>query len=85
MLKEILDHLAPFAVIARELTTLRELYEMELASRNPPLIRITESPDVKDTEVYYTGEDEEKRKPSAMLDMLNRVMGRAAEDEEDEV
>jgi hypothetical protein len=45
----------PFASIARELRILRELYELDLGSRNPPLYRLTEKASKKDTEVSYSG------------------------------
>jgi hypothetical protein len=51
---------APFHIIAKELTALRELYEAELASREKPVYRITESPGRNDTEVTYGDEDKEK-------------------------
>jgi hypothetical protein len=54
------ETLVPFSVIARELTTLRELYELELSSRKPPIIRVTESPG-DDTEVMY-GVEPKRRK-----------------------
>jgi len=54
--------LAPFAVIARELTILRELYELDLGSRQPPLYRITETPSIRDTEVSYAGEKDDTPK-----------------------
>lgn len=58
--------LFPFSVIAKELTTLRELYELELSHHTPPIIRVTEKPSVSDTEVSYAGEDK-KRSPSQEL------------------
>ncbi len=50
----------PFAAIARELAIIRELYEMDLANRTPPLIRCTEAPGKNDTTVTYADEDEKK-------------------------
>ena len=55
MLKLLLSLLRPLPVIARELTALRELYESELASRQPPVYRLTEKPSKNDTEVSYAG------------------------------
>jgi hypothetical protein len=46
----------PFASIARELRIIRELYELDLASRRPdPIYRLTEKASKKDTEVSYSG------------------------------
>lgn len=59
--------LFPFSVIAKELTTLRELYELELSSRTPSIIRITEKPKASDTEVSYADDDNKKRSPSQDL------------------
>ncbi len=50
----------PLASIACELQILRELYELDLANRNPPIRRITETPSPRDTEVTY-GDAEYKR------------------------
>lgn len=55
------DWLAPFAAIAAELRIIRECYEMELASRNPPLIRVTEAPSKNDTMVSYQGDSDDPR------------------------
>jgi len=57
----------PFSTIAREMSILRELYETELAARNPPIIRITENPKKSDTEVSYMGDDD---KPKSALQKL---------------
>ncbi len=47
---------SPFKQIAADLRIIRELYELELSSRNPPIMRITEKPDPKhDTEVLTDG------------------------------
>ena len=46
----------PFQAIAQELRILRELYEADLASRERPIIRITESPLRNDTEVSYSND-----------------------------
>lgn len=55
---------APFSVIAKELTLIRQLKELELAHRvvDPkhipaPLYPLTESPSPADTEVFYGPED----------------------------
>jgi len=55
MLRALLAIFRPMATIARELTTLRELYELDLGSRQPPLFRVTEKPNKRDTEVSYSG------------------------------
>jgi hypothetical protein len=63
----------PFAAIAAELRIIRELYELELASRvdsagrPTPIYRVTESPSPSDTEVFF-GEDLPKRPKSAIED-----------------
>lgn len=44
---------APLRVIARELAIIRELWELELAARQPPIYRVTAKPKAKDTEVSY--------------------------------
>jgi hypothetical protein len=60
--------LRPFGAIARELKTIRMLYELELSSRNPPIIRVTEKPNRKDTEVSYMGVDEKRQLHGAFED-----------------
>jgi hypothetical protein len=65
--KSLKELLFPFSVIAKELTTLRELYELELSSRTPPIRRITEKPKASDTEVSYMDDDNKKRSPSQDL------------------
>ena len=57
-MRTLLGIIRPFASIARELRTLRELFELELASRNPPVIRHTERARKSDTEVSYMGVQE---------------------------
>jgi len=54
----------PFTVIAtalqelsREIRILRELYELELSSRSPSIIRVTEFPRADDTLVIYGDPD----------------------------
>lgn len=51
----------PFAVIASELQIIRELYELELASRPVPIRRVTETPSKDDTEVSYVGDDPKRK------------------------
>lgn len=54
--------LHPFWVIAQKLSIIAELYELELANRNPPIRRVTEEPSQKDTEVTYAGVVDDPRK-----------------------
>jgi len=63
MLKALLAVFRPLYTIARELTTIRELYEMELRERVVypnalplPIMRITSKPKKGDVEVTYQGE-----------------------------
>ena len=63
MLKALLAIFRPLHVIARELTTIRELYELELSdryvpdqSKHLPLTRITEKPKKGDVEISYQGD-----------------------------
>ena len=65
MFRTLLAIFRPLHTIARELTLIRELYELELSERvvdrrhSPaPLYRITEKPRKGDTEVFYSGEAE---------------------------
>jgi hypothetical protein len=55
VLRTLLSLLRPLPEIARSLRLIAELYELELASRNPPVLRVTERPSEKDTEVLYAG------------------------------
>lgn len=75
-LRLLLSLMRPFASIARELRILRELYELDLGSRTPPIYRFTEKPSKKDTEVSYM--DVEDRRP-----VFKRWL--TAEEEEDDV
>ena len=61
MFKKLVSLLAPFYTIAQELTAIRELYEAELAARDKPIFRITESPSESDTVVMW-GEKDNKDK-----------------------
>lgn len=68
MLKALLAVFRPLYTIAKELTTIRELYEMELRERmvDPkhlpmPLTRITAKPKKGDVEVTYQGEGDDRR------------------------
>ena len=63
MLRALLAIFRPLYTIAKELTTIRELYELELANRYVnlkdavpmPLSRVTEKPKKGDVEVSYQG------------------------------
>ena len=55
MLRTLLALFRPLTTIARELAIIRELWELELASRQPPIYRVTERPSKRDTEVTYSG------------------------------
>lgn len=61
---------APFWAISRELSILRELYELDLASHTPPVVRITESPSRGDTEVLYS---DESGKPKSKIQRLKEA------------
>ena len=78
MLRTLLDLFAPWASIARELTALRELYEADLASRKPPVYRLTEKPSKSDTEVFW---EEAPRKPTSAIDRLKDVLSSTEEEE----
>jgi len=45
----------PMKVIAEELKIIRQLYELDLASRERPIFRQTETPTKGDTTVTYAG------------------------------
>lgn len=57
--------LSPTRAIAAELKILRELYEMDLASRN--LYRTTQTADKGDTEISYSGVEEPRSKVGSWL------------------
>ena len=69
MLRALLAIFRPLYTIAKELTTIRELYELELANRYVnlkdavpmPLSRITEKPKKGDVEVTYQNENPDPR------------------------
>jgi hypothetical protein len=81
MFRRLKDLIIPFSGIAQELRILRELYEMDLASRNPPLVRITEEPRRADTEITYMG-DEPKPK-SALRRLLEEWESEEPEPEQE--
>lgn len=48
---------SPMKQIAKELSVIRELYELELSERNPPIMRVTETPNPRmDTEIMTDGD-----------------------------
>lgn len=59
MLRLLLSLLRPLPELAKELRLLRELYELDLASRTPPVYRLTEKPSKRDTEVTYQGQSDD--------------------------
>lgn len=68
MIKTILAFLKPLHTIAKELTTIRQLYELDLANRvvdpkhvERPLMRVTEKPKKGDVEVTYQGDTTGRR------------------------
>ncbi len=53
---------SPMKLIAAELRIIRELYELELESRNPPIMRVTETPNPRfDTEIFMPGDEADNR------------------------
>ena len=68
MLRTLLALFRPLSTIARELSIIRELYEMDLASRDQPIFRVTERPSKHDTEVSYTGVRDDRPKYKRWLD-----------------
>ena len=71
MWKRLIDLIAPFSTISSELRIIRELYELDLASRTPPIIRVTETPGKFDTEVSYVDDEpKKKRKEQDLLDSI---------------
>lgn len=51
---------APLHSIAKDLSIIRELYELELSEREHPIIRITEKVSKRDTTVSYAGVEEKR-------------------------
>lgn len=80
MFLKLMRLVAPFAAIARELSTIRELYELDLGSRKPPVYRFTEKPKRSDTEVTYAGE-EPKRKSA--LERAKELFDKVGEDDDE--
>jgi hypothetical protein len=60
VIRLLLSFLRPLAEIARELRILRELYELDLGSREKPIYRFTEKPSKLDTEVTYMDVKDER-------------------------
>lgn len=80
MFQRLLSLFSPFHSIADELKSLRELYEADLASRTPPVFRLTEHPSSKDTEVTYMTDEPAKEKSA-----LRRLMEGLPQEDEEEV
>jgi hypothetical protein len=68
----------PLAVIAKEMTTMRELYELDLAQRN--IYRITEAPGKNDTQVFYS--DQPVKVRTALQKAMAETMGEAEENDD---
>jgi hypothetical protein len=79
--RRLLGLLSPFHDIARELKILRELYEAELAERDPPIIRRTEKPRKSDTVVSYVGEED--RTKTALRKAFDSLVNSTEEDLDD--
>lgn len=60
MLRTLLALFRPLTSIARELRIIRELMELELESRTPPIYRVTETPSKRNVEISYTGVTDER-------------------------
>jgi hypothetical protein len=61
VIRTLLALFRPLKAIALELHILRELYELDLASRENPVYRVTEKPHGDDTEVTYAGVEPEPK------------------------
>lgn len=59
MIRLLLAYFRPVNKIATELRVLRELYELDLNSRVPPIYRFTEKPEKSDTTVTYMGQHDQ--------------------------
>ena len=57
MIRLLVAFLRPLPEIVKELRILRELYELELGARAPPIYRITEKPSKRDTEIIEAVDD----------------------------
>lgn len=80
MMLKLIRLFAPFAVIAKELTIIRELMELELASRPIPIRRVTEQPGRSDTEVFYT---DVPTKPKSAMDKMKDILNPDDDDDDD--
>lgn len=67
----ILRPLNALTVIARELTTLRRLYEADLMQRDPPIWLVSEKPRKGDTEVSYMDAEEPRKRKWKRLEVDN--------------
>lgn len=59
----------PFHSMSKSLAILCELYELDLANREKPIYRVTESPSKDDTEVTYFGEQVKRSKADELADI----------------
>lgn len=79
MLDKLLTLVVPFSQIALQLKRIADMYELDLASRNPPIIIQTEKPSKNDTQVTYGEEDEGKL---SLRQRLVRQLEMEAEDDD---
>jgi hypothetical protein len=80
MWNRVIEAFFPLTTIAKELTAIRELYELDLGSRRPPVYRVTETPGKSDTSVTYT--DDEVKSRNALHKVMATVMGQIEDDDE---
>ena len=62
MIRLLILFLRPLSRLADEIAIIRQLYEADLASRDNPIYRITQSPSKEDTEVSYSDGPDPKHK-----------------------
>lgn len=62
MIQLLLSLLRPLSRLADEIRIIRELYEQDLASRDNPIYRVTQSPSKEDTEISYSDGPDLRRK-----------------------
>jgi hypothetical protein len=80
MLTKLLDILLPLKSIAQELRHIRQLYELELSERTPPIILPSQAPSRYDTEVIT---DELGDRPkSALTKIKEKLFPQEIDDEE---
>lgn len=78
MLDKLMTLVVPFSQIALQLKRIADMYELDLASCNPPVIVQTEKPSKHDTQVTYGEEDEGK------LSLRERLVRQLEEEAEDD-